>query len=411
MPERRLKLQPSLPDNRSGNGRDQRISTFLMTTVEQIRSVMSASGAVIAVRDPEGACCLASAGEAPAVGSRLQPDSVFTRACFESGEVVLCEDTEKDSRIQPAVAKSLCLRSAVAVPIHAQGSVVGVIEVFSSRPSDIYPEDLDALKEFAKLFAPIIAPGPIAPKPVPSAQPSSDGPALACQAEPLSPADEQDDGPVSVSANWFPKEPRLPRERQADTPRPLFERGSALAAALPSNSQRSVESSTAGPTSCGRAVSPDSVVLPRNWQQFVENSTAAQIFRGRAASLSLLAVLFLFLFFFLFGTSRPMTISTSYRSPAPPPAGPAKRDASASRPGKALLGRQLDRKAAAAGSFPRPRSRHLYRAPKMRSPAQGRRVSCAQFRRGRARTWHPAFLPSRCGIRLGFRKTRSCRGR
>ena len=188
MPERRLKLQPSVPDNHSGNGRDQRISTFLMTTVEQIRSVMSASGVVIAVRDPEGACCLASVGEAPAVGSRLQPDSAFTRACFESGEVVLCEDTEKDSRIQPAVAKSLCLRSAVAVPIHAQGSVVGVIEVFSSRPSDIYPEDLEALKEFAKLFAPIIAPGPSAPKPVPSAQPSSDGPAPACQAEPLSSA-------------------------------------------------------------------------------------------------------------------------------------------------------------------------------------------------------------------------------
>src|SRR5580693_9535715 len=158
MPETRLKEEADRSGDDSNNDRGQQISVLLATTVEQIRSAMSASGVVIAVRDPEGACCLASTGEAPAVGSRLQPDSAFTRECFETGEVVLCEDTENDSRILPSVAKSLCLRSAVAVPIKAQGSVVGVIEVFSSRPSDIYPADVDALREFANWFAPIIVP-------------------------------------------------------------------------------------------------------------------------------------------------------------------------------------------------------------------------------------------------------------
>src|SRR6202045_3255339 len=139
MPETRLKPEASQPENELNNDRDQQVSALLTRSVERICSAMSASGVVIAVRDPEGACCLASTGEAPAVGSRLQPDSAFTRECFETGKVVLCEDTENDSRILPSVAKGLRLRSAVAVPIEMQGCVIGVIEVFSPRPSDIQP--------------------------------------------------------------------------------------------------------------------------------------------------------------------------------------------------------------------------------------------------------------------------------
>src|ERR1700746_3293536 len=165
MPETRLKEEADRSGDDSNNERDQQISALLATTVEQIRSAMSASGAVIAVRDPEGACCLASTGEAPPVGSRLQPDSAFTRECLETGEVVLCEDTENDSRILPSVAKRLHFRSAVAVPIQMQGCVIGVIEVFSSRPSEISPPDVDVLEECANLVAPVIA-----PRAVPSAQ-------------------------------------------------------------------------------------------------------------------------------------------------------------------------------------------------------------------------------------------------
>jgi TonB family protein len=294
MPETRLKPEAYQPENDSNNDRDQQIAALLMRTVERIRSAMSASGVVITVCDPDGACCLASTGEAPAVGSRLQPDSAFTRECFETGEVVLCEDTENDSRILPSVAKSLRLRSAVAVPIKAQGSVVGVIEVFSSRPSDIYPTDVDALKDFANWFAPIIV-----PEAVPSAPPASDGSAPSSRTGlPLS-AEVRDEGPPSFSTNCLSREPRL---RRLDPPRLVVERGSAGSATLPSNPRRSPA-----------------------------DSTAEEISRGRAASLSFLVVLFFFLFVFLFGAFRSLTTRTSARSSAPPPSGSAKRDASGPR--------------------------------------------------------------------------------
>jgi hypothetical protein len=292
MPETRLKGEADRPGDDSNNDRDQQISALLATTVEQIRSAMSASGAVIAVRDPEGACCLASTGEAPPVSSRLQPDSAFTRECLETGEVVLCEDTENDSRILPSVAKSLHFRSAVAVPIQMQGCVIGVIEVFSSRPSEISPADVDVLEECANLVAPVIAPRAVA-----SAQAVQKGPPYPFPARPPVSAEEREGSSPSVSANWFPKEPGLSEEQPVESPRPAVEPAPAGDAGLPSNSTQSAE-----------------------------DSTAAQITRGRAASLSFLAVVFFALSFFLVGVIRPMRMATSSPGPGPQASDSARRD-------------------------------------------------------------------------------------
>jgi hypothetical protein len=72
------------------------------------------------------------------------------------GKVVLCEDAENDSRIELSVVRSLHLRSAVAVPIQMQDSIVGLIEVFSSRP--IHAADVTPLQGVANFLAPILAP-------------------------------------------------------------------------------------------------------------------------------------------------------------------------------------------------------------------------------------------------------------
>jgi hypothetical protein len=125
----------------------------VLSNFEQICVAMPASGAVIAVRDLAGMLCTASFASALAVGSRLPTDSAFTRQCIETGEVVLCEDAESDSRIHPSVATRWNFRSAVAVPIVTQGEVVAVIEGFCSRPSAIDPTAIAALKAVANSFA------------------------------------------------------------------------------------------------------------------------------------------------------------------------------------------------------------------------------------------------------------------
>jgi hypothetical protein len=139
---------------------DQWLSALLTTVVERMCLVTGADGAAIALCDPDGVICLASTGFAPAVGSRLGIDSSFTRECFESGRAVLCEDAENDARVQRSIARSLRLRSALAVPIQAQGFVLGIAEVFSSRLSAFDISHLNELQRIADPLSSILAEGP-----------------------------------------------------------------------------------------------------------------------------------------------------------------------------------------------------------------------------------------------------------
>lgn len=154
MPGAGTKQQTSEPTTPTANPTElQIIPGAVLHEFEQMCVAMSVSGALIAVRDLAGMRCTVSFGNAPAVGSRLPTDSAFTNQCISTGEVVLCEDAESDPRIDPSVAMGLSFSSAVAVPVQVQGSVVGLIEVFCSRPCAIWPTAIAGLKKVAKSFA------------------------------------------------------------------------------------------------------------------------------------------------------------------------------------------------------------------------------------------------------------------
>ncbi len=158
MPKVNVKRKLLEPENEITDKADEPISAVLNRVVEQVFGLTRANGAVIALRDSQGLSCRASLGLAPPVGSRLLSDSGFTRECFETGQVVLCEDAENDPRIRPPIARTLHLRSALAVPILAQGSVLGVILVFSSSPSAFHTADVAALQRIAHSLPSISAP-------------------------------------------------------------------------------------------------------------------------------------------------------------------------------------------------------------------------------------------------------------
>ena len=132
--------------------------------VGRVCSLTHADGAAVAVRDQLGIICRASTGDAPEVGSRLRPDSALTKECFESGRVVVCQDTETDYRVRSSTAKSLRLRSAVVVPLEVSGSILGVIEILSSRPFAFHTTHIAGLRRIAQLLAPALAPAPAQPE-------------------------------------------------------------------------------------------------------------------------------------------------------------------------------------------------------------------------------------------------------
>jgi GAF domain len=122
----------------------------------QICVSLPAGGAVIAVRDVTNLRCTVSFGDAPAVGSRLLMNSAFIAQCMEAVEVVLCEDVTTDQRVPAAVAAGSRFRSGVTLPILAQGSVIGIIQVFCVQPSAISPSAIASLQAVARSFAEIM---------------------------------------------------------------------------------------------------------------------------------------------------------------------------------------------------------------------------------------------------------------
>jgi WD40 repeat protein len=190
------------------NLRDRPISAWLMEVVERVSSLTGADGAAIAVCDRWGVICQASVGQAPEIGSRLRPDSALTRECFETAQIVICEDTETDYRVRRATARSLRLRSAVVVPLQARGSVLGVMEVLSSRPSAFSTTHIAGLQRIGERLADILA---AEAEPV-SAEPSAPLPEGALAVSLAQPEKFAETVPAQVAALLPPEKPK-PRLR------------------------------------------------------------------------------------------------------------------------------------------------------------------------------------------------------
>jgi WD40 repeat protein len=130
-------------------------STILKAVIERVRSLTNAEGALIGVCEVWGVVCRASAGKAPDVGSKLQSQPTLTSKCIETGRVVICDETEEDYR--PGLPPTRWrLRSIMVVPIHGQGSVLGVVEALSSRAGAFSMEHVAALERLAQLLAPVL---------------------------------------------------------------------------------------------------------------------------------------------------------------------------------------------------------------------------------------------------------------
>ena len=108
----------------------------------QAQSLTLAGGAAIALASPDapdGAdsgdemTCRASAGKAaPRVGARLRLVPGFKSECVD-GKPLRCDDSETDTRVDRDRCRKLGIRSVVAVPLKNNESVVGIIEIFSTR--------------------------------------------------------------------------------------------------------------------------------------------------------------------------------------------------------------------------------------------------------------------------------------
>jgi N-acetylmuramoyl-L-alanine amidase/putative methionine-R-sulfoxide reductase with GAF domain len=129
------------------------LDEVLQLVAERAIAITGADGLGIALAENNEVVLRASAGTIkPDVGQRIQRDSAFSGACFRTAQIIRCDDTETDDRVNLYACRQLGARSMVAVPLCGRRRVIGLLEAFSAEPFGFNDSDVGSLELLAELI-------------------------------------------------------------------------------------------------------------------------------------------------------------------------------------------------------------------------------------------------------------------
>ncbi len=135
------------------------LDEVLHLVAERAQAITGADGVAIALADGEAVVCRASVGViVPDPGVRLNPNSGFSGSCFRSGEIIRCDDTENDPRVNEEACRRMGSRSMVAVPLLGRTTVIGLLEAFSTEAYAFNDSDVRSLSLLSELILAAIKP-------------------------------------------------------------------------------------------------------------------------------------------------------------------------------------------------------------------------------------------------------------
>ena len=127
------------------------LQVVLNEIVEQACLATGATGAaVLFERNGEMECRATCGTNAPELGARLDSESGLTVECIRTQQVQHCDDAQADPRANVEASHQLGTRSVMVFPLLRNGSIAGVLEVFSSRPAAFGERDERTLEALAK---------------------------------------------------------------------------------------------------------------------------------------------------------------------------------------------------------------------------------------------------------------------
>jgi N-acetylmuramoyl-L-alanine amidase/putative methionine-R-sulfoxide reductase with GAF domain len=128
------------------------LDEVLQLVAERAVAITGADGLAIALAENNEIVLRASAGMIkPDLGVRIDRNSAFSGACFRHAQVIRCDDTETDDRVNRRACRLLGARSMVAVPLCGRRRVIGLLEAFSSEPFGFNDSDIRSLQLLAEL--------------------------------------------------------------------------------------------------------------------------------------------------------------------------------------------------------------------------------------------------------------------
>jgi hypothetical protein len=146
----------------------------LQLLAERAQYITGATGAAIALRrgDHSDMLCRASTGtNAPELGALLSTEYGLSGESVRTRQVLRCDDTERDTRVNHEGCRRLGIASVVVIPIVSEQQVIGVFELFSGTPHAFEERDVAALQRLSEMVETAVKhavaaqSGPAAPDP------------------------------------------------------------------------------------------------------------------------------------------------------------------------------------------------------------------------------------------------------
>lgn len=112
------------------------------------------AGAVLEIRDGDVMRYWSASGIAQGqVGFSLPVSGSLSGRCIEEQQVLRCDDSEVDPRVNREACRSVGLRSMLVAPLNFRGQVVGVLKVLATAPAAYADTDCRTLEHLSTLVA------------------------------------------------------------------------------------------------------------------------------------------------------------------------------------------------------------------------------------------------------------------
>jgi diguanylate cyclase (GGDEF)-like protein len=113
---------------------------------KRAQEITGATSAVIELPEGDEMVYAVTSGEAtPYLGIRMDRRSTLSGLALDRDQVLYCEDTEIDPRVDRRASRRVSLRSMICVPLKHHGQNVGVLKVYSPQPRHFGPSDVETL--------------------------------------------------------------------------------------------------------------------------------------------------------------------------------------------------------------------------------------------------------------------------
>ena len=133
---------------------DLEIDALMDLVVRRAQGISGAAGGVIELVDGDELVYSAVSGTAtPCLGHRLPLDTTLAGLAISIDQVLRCDDSERDDRVDQEACLNVGAKSMVCVPLRHGDGAVGVLQVFSPDAGVFDEDDVQALELLAGMVA------------------------------------------------------------------------------------------------------------------------------------------------------------------------------------------------------------------------------------------------------------------